>query len=122
MGTPLFVVQLCQVLVDLELVTRDGGHCRLSHGGSTLDASLLPDSMHGYVTSLLDKLNIRDQLLLRIASACGHLVSTSIIQDVHPDNLPSSGVLPDGLYAISHKEVVASLERLVAARLLRPVP
>lgn len=89
LGVPLFIIQLLRVLQEQELVTVRQGVLTLAPGVKAIDLGQLPDSMQGYFTSRLDRLNSADQLVLKLASVVGHIVSAKVILDIHPEHLAS---------------------------------
>lgn len=84
-GNPLFVEELCHVLSDGGLVTRDeDGSGQLRASSKQLNEIALPNTVQGLVVSRIDQLPVREQLLLKVASVIGRQFPADLLGAVYP--------------------------------------
>jgi class 3 adenylate cyclase/tetratricopeptide (TPR) repeat protein len=82
-GNPLFVEELAYALRDAGLVQVVDGQCRLAPGVNVRGLGL-PDTVHGVITSRMDRLTPVQQLTLKVASIIGRVFAFRVLRDVHP--------------------------------------
>jgi predicted ATPase len=82
-GNPLFVEELAYALRDAGLVQVVDGQCRLASGVDVRGLGL-PDTVHGVITSRMDRLTPAQQLTLKVASIIGRVFAFRVLRDVHP--------------------------------------
>lgn len=83
-GHPLYVEQLAYALRDSGLLIIENGVCRLRQPGQTLDSLNLPDTLHGLITSRVDRLSPDQRLTLKVASVIGRTFSFQTLRDIYP--------------------------------------
>jgi class 3 adenylate cyclase/tetratricopeptide (TPR) repeat protein len=83
-GNPLFTEELTFALRDAGLVRVVDGKVELvSEVGDVLE-SRIPQTVHGAVTSRIDRLTPTQQLTVKVASVIGRVFAVGILRDVHP--------------------------------------
>ena len=83
-GNPLFTEELTFALRDSGLVRVVDGKVELvSEVGDVLERRL-PHTVHGAVTSRIDRLTPTQQLTVKVASVIGRVFAVGILRDVHP--------------------------------------
>jgi class 3 adenylate cyclase/tetratricopeptide (TPR) repeat protein len=83
-GNPLFSEELALALRDAGLVKVIDGQAELvSDVGDVLERGL-PHTVHGAVTSRIDRLSPTQQLTVKVASVIGRVFAVGILRDVHP--------------------------------------
>lgn len=82
-GNPLFAEALALALRDYGLLLIEEGSARVAPGRSLSELSI-PDTVHGVITSRLDRLPPSLQLSLKIGSAIGRSFPLSILEAVFP--------------------------------------
>jgi class 3 adenylate cyclase len=82
-GNPLFIEELAYALRDAGLVQIVDGRCRLVPGVDVRGLGL-PDTVHGVITSRMDRLTPAQQLTLKVASIIGRVFAFRVLRDVHP--------------------------------------
>jgi class 3 adenylate cyclase/tetratricopeptide (TPR) repeat protein len=83
-GNPLFTEELTFALRDAGLVRVVDGKVELvSEVGDVLERRL-PHTVHGAVTSRIDRLTPTQQLTVKVASVIGRVFAVGILRDVHP--------------------------------------
>lgn len=107
-GNPFFTEEMAFALRDAGVLRIVDGACRLQATPAEIAALRLPDTVHGFVTSRVDRLDPRQQLSLKVASVVGHVFALSILRGIHP-------VAPEA------SELVAELDPLVERELLRAI-
>lgn len=81
-GHPFFSEEIAYALYDSGLLVIEGGRCIFAPGAGDLPA--LPDTIQGVVTSRIDRLGVREQFTLKVASVIGRVFGYRILHDVHP--------------------------------------
>ena len=83
-GNPLFVEELAYVLRDSGQLLVDNEECRLAVPAESFARTKLPDTIEGLVTSRVDKLGAKQQLVLKVASVVGRHFPVGLVRDVYP--------------------------------------
>ncbi len=83
-GNPLFTEEMAFALRDAGQLEIVEGKCRLVEGEQGLEAFNLPDTLHGVVTSRLDRLAPSEQLTVKVASVIGRHFPYRTLQAVYP--------------------------------------
>jgi class 3 adenylate cyclase/tetratricopeptide (TPR) repeat protein len=96
-GNPLFTEELTFALRDSGLVRVVDGRVELvSEVGDVLERRL-PHTVHGAVTSRIDRLTPTQQLTVKVASVIGRVFAVGILRDVHPLRQLAAMTLSDDL-------------------------
>ena len=82
-GNALFVEELAYALRDAGLVQIIDGRCRLAPKVDVRSLGL-PDTVHGVITSRMDRLMPAQQLTLKVASIIGRVFAYRVLRDVYP--------------------------------------
>jgi class 3 adenylate cyclase/tetratricopeptide (TPR) repeat protein len=83
-GNPLFTEELAFALRDAGLVRVVDGHVELASEVPDVLARRLPHTVHGAITSRIDRLSPTQQLTVKVASVIGRVFAVVILRDVHP--------------------------------------
>jgi class 3 adenylate cyclase/tetratricopeptide (TPR) repeat protein len=83
-GNPLFTVELTLALRDAGLVRVADGRVELASDVPDVLARRLPHTVHGAITSRIDRLSPTQQLTVKVASVIGRVFAVAILRDVHP--------------------------------------
>jgi len=83
-GHPFFVEELAAALRETGVLHVSGGECRLSPEAGDLGALDLPQTVEGTLTSRMDLLEARQQLVLKVASVVGLSFSAGVLRDLYP--------------------------------------
>ena len=83
-GHPFFSEELAYALRDAGTIVIVDGECRVTPDTDDLDALNLPDTVQGVITSRIDRLTPRQQLLLKVASVIGRIFPFPLLRDVYP--------------------------------------
>ncbi|HEX2159639.1 MAG TPA: AAA family ATPase, partial [Actinomycetes bacterium] len=83
-GNPLFTEELTLALRDAGLVRVAGGRVELLSDIPEVLARRLPHTVHGAITSRIDRLSPTQQLTVKVASVIGRVFAVGILRDVHP--------------------------------------
>ena len=83
-GNPLFTEELTLALRDAGLVRVVGGRVELASDVPDVLARRLPHTVHGAITSRIDRLSPTQQLTVKVASVIGRVFAVGILRDVHP--------------------------------------
>jgi class 3 adenylate cyclase/tetratricopeptide (TPR) repeat protein len=83
-GNPLFTEELTLALRDAGLVRVAGGRVELLSDVPEVLARRLPHTVHGAITSRIDRLSPTQQLTVKVASVIGRVFAVGILRDVHP--------------------------------------
>ena len=94
-GHPFFAEELAYALRDAGIVTTVGGECRLAVSGDVLQQLPLPRTLHGVITSRIDRLTPRQQLVLKLSSVIGRTFAVATLVDVHPLDADRAALLQD---------------------------
>ncbi|MBT6276516.1 MAG: hypothetical protein HOI95_20575, partial [Chromatiales bacterium] len=93
-GNPLYCEELTTALRDGGALEIDGDEAALSTDVS--DASQVPASLHGLISSRIDRLSASAQMTLKIASVIGRVFAVQLVSSLHPGN-PDPRDLADDL-------------------------
>jgi class 3 adenylate cyclase len=97
-GSPLFSEELAYALRDAKLIQLVGGRCQLAPGVGDISVHF-PDTVHGVITSRIDRLTPHQQLTLKVASVIGRVFALRLLRDIYPvKETPST--LADDLVAL----------------------
>lgn len=83
-GHPLFSEQLIELLKDRELILFDQNRCSLSNKISIDESLELPNSIESLITSRIDRLTVKQQLLIKVASVIGRSFNHQLLSDIFP--------------------------------------
>ena len=83
-GNPLFTEELTIALRDAGLVRVTGGAVELASEVPDVLARRMPQTVHGAITSRIDRLTPTQQLTVKVASVIGRVFAVVILRDVHP--------------------------------------
>jgi class 3 adenylate cyclase len=83
-GSPLFSEELTYALRDAGLIQLVDGRCELAPGVGDISSLHFPDTVHGVITSRIDRLTPNQQLTLKVASVIGRMFAVRVLRDVHP--------------------------------------
>ena len=83
-GNPLFTEELTFALRDAGLVRVVDGKVELASEVGAVLESRIPQTVHGAVTSRIDRLTPTQQLTVKVASVIGRVFAVGILRDVHP--------------------------------------
>ena len=96
-GNPLFSEELAFALRDAGLVRVVDGHAELVSDVGDVLARRMPQSVHGAITSRIDRLSPTQQLTVKVASVIGRVFAVGILRDVHPLRQVVAMSLPEDL-------------------------
>lgn len=109
-GNPLFSAELALTLYDARLIAiRDATAYLTAHPREleqTITALRLPETIHGLITSRIDRLGPAQQLTLKVASAIGPAFTLSELAAIHPAPLPPER-LSEQLFQLQQAGLVA---------------
>jgi class 3 adenylate cyclase/tetratricopeptide (TPR) repeat protein len=83
-GNPLFTEELTLALRDAGLVRVARGRVELLSDIPDVLARRLPHTVHGAITSRIDRLSPTQQLTVKVASVIGRAFAVAILREVHP--------------------------------------
>ncbi len=83
-GHPFFSEELAFSLRDSGVIVVEDGSGRLAAPDDTLERLAVPDTVQGVITSRVDHLDARQQLLLKVASVLGPSFDLDLVRDVFP--------------------------------------
>jgi class 3 adenylate cyclase/tetratricopeptide (TPR) repeat protein len=83
-GNPLFTEELTLALRDAGLVQVVDGQVELLSDVPDVLARRLPHTVHGAITSRIDRLSPTQQLTVKAASVIGRVFAVGILRDIHP--------------------------------------
>jgi hypothetical protein len=83
-GNPFFCEELVYALRDSGLISVQNGECRITSHNGTLQNLNLPDTIHGVITSRIDRLTPAQQLTIKVASVIGRVFEFKTLQYIHP--------------------------------------
>ena len=83
-GNPLFTEELALALRDAGLVRVVDGRVELLSDVPDVLARRLPLTVHGAITSRIDRLSPTQQLTVKVASVIGRVFAVGILRDIHP--------------------------------------
>jgi class 3 adenylate cyclase len=94
-GSPLFSEELAYTLRDAGLVRLVDGRCELAPGVGDISSLPFPDTVHGVITSRIDRLTPHQQLTLKVASVIGRVFALRVLRAVHPVEQTAVTLLDD---------------------------
>lgn len=83
-GNPFFCEELVYALRDAGLISVQNGECHINSNTGSLQNLNLPDTIHGVITSRIDRLTPAQQLTLKVASVIGRIFEFKTLQYIHP--------------------------------------
>jgi class 3 adenylate cyclase/tetratricopeptide (TPR) repeat protein len=83
-GNPLFTEELTSALREAELVRVVGGRVELASEVADVLDRRMPHTVHGAITSRIDRLSPTQQLTVKVASVIGRVFAVVILREVHP--------------------------------------
>jgi class 3 adenylate cyclase/tetratricopeptide (TPR) repeat protein len=83
-GHPLFTEELSYALRDGELIEIVEGQCRSAKTGVDFETLEFPDTLHGVITSRIDRLGPSEQLAVKVASVVGRHFPYRVLHDNYP--------------------------------------
>ena len=83
-GNPLFTEELTIALREAELVRVVGGRVELASEVADVLARRMPQTVHGAITSRIDRLSPTQQLTVKVASVIGRVFAVVILREIHP--------------------------------------
>jgi class 3 adenylate cyclase/tetratricopeptide (TPR) repeat protein len=104
-GNPLFTEELTFALRDAGLVTVVDGRVELVSDVADVLARRLPLTVHGAITSRIDRLSPTQQLTVKVASVIGRVFAVGILRDIHPLRQAVALTLADDLTEIERAEL-----------------
>ncbi len=109
-GHPFFAEELAFALRDSGLLQIAGDECRLARGAEDWRSVELPPTVHGAITSRIDRLAPGEQLALKVASVIGRVFDVRMLRNIYPieNDKPH---LADYLRRLEHLDLVTSLAR-----------
>lgn len=119
-GNPFFMEQLASALSETGALIAHDGRCQLANTSSSLDDVDLPDTLHGIVTTRLDRLTAAEQLTVKIASVIGRVFELATLHDIHPVN-EAKPALAGYLETLQRLDIAAPENKTDAAYFFRHV-
>jgi class 3 adenylate cyclase/tetratricopeptide (TPR) repeat protein len=104
-GNPLFTEELTFALRDAGLVRLADGTVELVSEVADVLARRLPHTVHGAITSRIDRLSPTQQLTVKVASVIGRVFAVGILRDVHPLREAVARTLADDLTVIERNNL-----------------
>jgi class 3 adenylate cyclase/tetratricopeptide (TPR) repeat protein len=104
-GNPLFSEELTFALRDAGLVQVVDGQVTLVSEVEDVLARRLPHTVHGAITSRIDRLSPTQQLTVKVASVIGRVFAVGILRDVHPLRESVARILTQDLTAIERNHL-----------------
>jgi class 3 adenylate cyclase/tetratricopeptide (TPR) repeat protein len=104
-GNPLFTEELTFALRDAGLVRVVDGRVELVSDVTDVLARRLPLTVHGAITSRIDRLSPTQQLTVKVASVIGRVFAVGILRDIHPLRQAVALTLADDLSEIERAEL-----------------
>lgn len=101
-GNPLFIEEMTYALRDTGQIIVKDGVCWISPTANDLQDLRLPDTVHGVITSRIDRLTPEQQLSLKVASVIGHTFAYRMLLAIYPMEIDEQELVHN----------LASLERL----------
>ncbi|MEO8653241.1 MAG: AAA family ATPase, partial [Ramlibacter sp.] len=97
-GHPFFAEELASSLREIGVIEIENGTCRFARSVDVASLAF-PDTVQGLVTSRIDRLPPREQLVLKVASVIGSAFAVRLLREIHPvrDDIPRLDDLLDAL-------------------------
>ena len=83
-GHPFFSEELAYALRDAGIITIKDGRCTITASADDLQLMDLPNTIHGVITSRIDRLSTSTQLTLKVASVIGRVFLQRALYGIHP--------------------------------------
>ncbi|HSH01443.1 MAG TPA: AAA family ATPase [Anaerolineae bacterium] len=103
-GNPFFSEEIAYALRDAGLVVINKGVCQLASHITNLTTLEFPNTIQGVITSRIDQLSPKHQLILKVASVIGRTFPLKTLCDVHPQQNEKAMFL-DYLKALEKLEI-----------------
>jgi class 3 adenylate cyclase/tetratricopeptide (TPR) repeat protein len=104
-GNPLFTEELTVALRDADLVRVVDGRVALAAVVPEVLDRRIPRTVHGAITSRIDRLSPTQQLTVKVASVIGRVFAVVILRDVHPLHDAVARTLTADLTAIERADL-----------------
>jgi class 3 adenylate cyclase/tetratricopeptide (TPR) repeat protein len=104
-GNPLFTEELTSSLREAELVRVVDGHVELASEVPDLLDRRMPHTVHGAITSRIDRLSPTQQLTVKVASVIGRVFAVVILREIHPLREAVARTLTADLSAIEQADL-----------------
>lgn len=111
-GHPFFSEELAYALRDAGHIQIENGQVRMITSSQDLQRLSFPDTIQGVITSRVDGVSARQQLILKVASVIGRIFSYRILHDINPIESGDEELRTD----------IAALEKLEITPLETPEP
>ena len=85
-GNPFFSEELVLALRDAGVIEITDGSCRVARDDLDLRTISFPDTLHGVVTSRIDRLPPSEQLTIKVAAVIGRVFGYIMLNGIHPTN------------------------------------
>jgi class 3 adenylate cyclase/tetratricopeptide (TPR) repeat protein len=113
-GHPLFSEEILYALRDAGLITIQNRKCRLAASVDELRSFSLPRTVHGIITSRVDRLTPAQQMVLKVASVIGRSFPYRMLYDIFPleadkDRLANDLADLEKLDILQHEKTEAEL-------------
>jgi len=83
-GNPFFTEELALALQEAGVTCVSDGVLHLSSGTAAEAGMALPDTIHGTILARLDRLEARQQLIIKVASVIGPTFAYDLLSDIYP--------------------------------------
>ncbi len=91
-GNPFFSEELVMALLEAGLFEVTDGTCQLTSDDDFLRHIAFPDTLHGVVTSRIDRLATTEQLTIKVAAVIGRVFGYLMLGEVHPTADPGEAL------------------------------
>jgi adenylate cyclase len=118
-GNPYFILETVDLLRETGSLVLKEGQASLDPGVE-LDASLIPLSVQGVVTSRLDRLSLEEHLVLKVASVIGRTFPRPLLEAIYPVE-EHKGLLGEMLESLEWLDLVSGSSEGQQYRFTQPV-
>lgn len=94
-GNPFFSEELVLALRDAGIIEIVNGQCRVVQQDTALRDVAFPDTLHGVVTSRIDRLPTTEQLTIKVAAVIGRVFGYLMLSQVHPTTSEGEALLAE---------------------------
>ncbi len=94
-GNPFFSEELVLALRDAGIIEIANGQCRVVRQDTALRDIAFPDTLHGVVTSRIDRLPTEEQLTIKVAAVIGRVFGYFMLSEVHPTSVDEEALLAE---------------------------
>ncbi len=84
-GHPFYSEEIAYALRDTGYLLVEGNSARLANPAATLQDIDFPATIQGVITSRVDKLDVSEQLTLKVASVIGRLFAYHVLSSIYPE-------------------------------------